>query len=250
VAVHLYGVSTAGAAPPKNVRGRADAELRVVTDDELSVLVSDIDESVPAGRKDLLAHAHVLETWVEQHTVVPMRFGIMLEDDEAIRTRVLRADHTSLLEQVRRFAGLLQLTVQAFHHEEPALREVLRRRPDLLRLREEIARLPQAATQPQQIQLGEGVAQELELVQEEDARYIVNELAQHAVDVVLESARAEHQVLHAAFLVRRDARREFDEAVGALRSQIEHSIRLRYVGPQPPYSFLEPVHEEKATAWA
>ena len=31
------------------------------------------------------------------------------------------------------------------------------------------------------------------------------------------------------------------EAVGLLRSENEDRMRLRYVGPQPPYSFLEPM---------
>jgi hypothetical protein len=239
MAVHLYGVSTAGAVPPDDMRGRADAELRLVADDDLAVLVSDIAADAPAGRKDLLLHAHVLEAWVEQHTVVPMRFGILLEDDDAVRRTLLGTERDSLLSHLRRFEGLVQLSVQAFHHEEPALREVLRRHPELVRLREQIAGLPPEATQAQQIQLGEAVASELQRLQDEDAAFLMDHLAPHAVEVAEEEAHGQHQILHAAFLVRRDLRKEFDEAVGTLRAQVEQSIRLRYVGPQPPYSFLD-----------
>ena len=249
MAVHLYGVSTAGAAPPEDIRGRADAPLRLISDDDLAVLVSDIDADAPAGRKDLLLHAHVLEAWVEKHTVVPMRFGILLEDDDAVRRSLLDNDRESLLSHVQRFEGLVQLSVQAFHHEEPALREVLRRHPELVRLREEIAGRPPEATQAQQIQLGEAVASELQRLHDEDAAYLLDRLVPHAVDVAQEEAHGQHQVLHAAFLVRRDNRKEFDEAVGTLRAQIEQSIRLRYVGPQPPYSFLDAVTTGEQT-WA
>jgi Gas vesicle synthesis protein GvpL/GvpF len=239
VVVHLYGVTTPDASPPKGLRGRQDADLRLVTDDRLAVIVSDVDAEAPAGRKDLLAHAHVLEAYADRANVIPMQFGIALPDDDMVREQVLEQDRESLEGLLTSFDGLLQLTVQAFHHEEAALREVMRRRPDLVAARDQMRTFPETATQGRQVELGQAVAAALEDLEEEDRLVMLDALAPLTVAVAEHDGGGAHEVLHAAFLVERDAQPEFDEAVTRLREDNEERMRIRYVGPQPPYSFLE-----------
>jgi hypothetical protein len=234
----LYGVTTADAPHPP-LKGRQDSEVRFVSDGELAVIVSDVDADAPAGRKDLLAHAHVLEALSEQATVVPMQFGIALPDDDVVRGQMLERDRESMEALLGFFDGLVQVTVQAFHHEEQALREVLRRHPELVEAREQLRAFPEGVSQAQQVELGQAVAGALEELQEEDRLTILDRLAPLARAVAENEPGGAHEVVHAAFLVERDARDAFDEAVGAIREQNEDRMRIRYVGPQPPYSFLE-----------
>ena len=70
---------------------------------------------------------------------------------------------------------------------------------------------------------------------------VLDRLAPLSRAVAENDAAGAHEVLHAAFLVERDAWSQFDDAVGTLRQEQEERMRIRYVGPQPPYSFLEPV---------
>jgi hypothetical protein len=42
----------------------------------------------------------------------------------------------------------------------------------------------------------------------------------------------------------------FSEAVGRLREELGERVRLRYVGPLPPYSFAETDLSAGAAAWA
>ena len=248
MAVHLYGVTASAGPHPSEVKGRADVPVRLVGDDELSVIVSDIDAAAPAGRKDLMAHARVLESYVEQATVVPIQFGIALPDDDTVHEQVLKHDRQSLVELLHFFDGVVQLTVQASHHEQPALREVLRRDPGLLALRDQLQDTADPSNRDRQIELGQGVAEGLQQLQEEDATLILERLAPLAQAVSENDASGLREVLNAAFLVDRDSRPDFDAAVGALRELVEHRVRLRYVGPQPPYSFLEPARSGEL-AW-
>jgi hypothetical protein len=57
--------------------------------------------------------------------------------------------------------------------------------------------------------------------------------------LVEEENVALHQVLNAVFLVRRDSRAAFDAAVTGLAAEQHDRLHLRYVGPQPPYSFVD-----------
>lgn len=238
MALHLYGVTTSDAAAPE-VKGRQDRDVRTVSDERLAVIVSDVDADTPAGRKDLLAHAHVLEWYVERATVVPMRFGMALPDEDAVRQQLLSEERDELESMLGWFEGLVQVTVQAFHHEEPVLREVMRRHPELLRLRDELRSFPEL--QDKQVRLGQAVADALAELEEEDRGMILDRLAPLARAVADNEASSAHEVVHAAFLVERGDRAAFDEAVGALRRDHEATLRIRYVGPQPPYSFLDAV---------
>lgn len=236
--VHVYGVTTADVAHPP-VKGRQDGDVRLVCDDELAVIVSDVDADTPAGRKDLLAHAHVLEWFAGQWSVLPMQFGIALPSDEVVRQELLDQGRESLEGLLATFDGLIQVTVQAFHHEEAALREVLRRHRELVRAREELRSFPELATQARQMELGQAVAAALEDLQEEDRMTVVERLAPLSRAVAENEAAGLHEVAHVAFLLERAGRQSFDEAVGTLGAEMQERIRLRYVGPQPPYSFLD-----------
>ncbi len=68
---------------------------------------------------------------------------------------------------------------------------------------------------------------------------ILDRLAPLSRAVAENEKKGAHEVVHAAFLVERTSAQAFDEAVAALRDETADRIRLRYVGPQPPYSFLE-----------
>ncbi|WP_270886807.1 GvpL/GvpF family gas vesicle protein [Pedococcus sp. 5OH_020] len=237
--VHLYGVVSAQARLPDDLQGRQEAPVRRVSDGERDALISDVDPDRHAGRRDLLAHAHVLERCVEEATVVPFQFGIALEDDDAVRERVLTQQRAQLAHLLRVFQEHVQLTVQALHQEEPALREVLHRWPDLVAERDRLQRVGQAGDLAQ-VQLGQAVAAALEDLTIEDGAMMMERLAPLATAVGQPQALGDTEVLHAAFLVARSRRLDFDHAVGGLRDDYGHRMTIRYIGPQPPYSFVEP----------
>jgi len=236
--IHLYGV-TAPDAPPPEVTGRQEQDVRVVSDGSLGAIVSDVDVGARIRRQDLLAHAHVLEWYAAEHPVVPVQFGVALPDEDAVRRDVLEQQGESLRELLDWFDGLVQVTVSAQHYEEPALVEVMRREPELVRLRDELSSFPDL--QDRQVQLGQAVAGALEELEAEDRAMLLDELAPLARAVAEQETEGAHEVLNAAFLVERGSRGAFDAAVGELRAKHEELMQLRYVGPQPPYSFLEPV---------
>jgi hypothetical protein len=247
MALHVYGVTWRDGPSPEGT-GRQDMPLRRVEDDVLAVVVSDVDENRRAGAADLMAHAGALEKLVAKTTVVPMQFGIMLPDENAVREQVLDADGEWLVQLLNAFDGLVQMSVQIFEEEEPALREVLRRDPDLIALRE-AAQGPEATTQQQRIELGQAVTAGLEQLAAEDAAGVLERITPHAVAVVENEPRAVHEVAHVALLVEREKQSALDAAVGDLRAETQGRLMIRYVGPQPPYSFIEHVASGEI-AWA
>ena len=81
MAVHIYGVVSAATRLPGLLLGRQQAPVRLVVHGDLAAAVSEIDADARLRRDDLLAHARVPESLVEDSTVLPMRFGVIVETD-------------------------------------------------------------------------------------------------------------------------------------------------------------------------
>lgn len=249
MALHVYGVVGAAAAVPEELVGRAGQPVRLVGDDSLRVVVSDVDEDAPVKRDDLLAHAHVLEAFAESTSVAPMQFGVVMPDEETVQRELLAERREELVELLRIFDGLVQLTVTADFAEEEALREVMQRNPELVSLRDVVRRGDAPDKESWELQLGEAVAADLEQLRDSDGAYITDHVASHAEAVAVQDNRGALQVANVALLVRRDARSGLDEAVAVLREELRPRVRLRYVGPQPPYAFIDAVQAGELT-WA
>ncbi|MBW8750151.1 MAG: GvpL/GvpF family gas vesicle protein [Propionibacteriales bacterium] len=237
VLVHVYGAIPASARLPGGLTGRLGRPIRLVGDDRLAVLVSDVDDDSRVRREDLLVHAHLLETVAEETTVIPTRFGVLVPDDDTVRREFLAHQRDHLLALLEAFDGCVQLTVHATYDEEEALREVLRRDPGLAAARESVDLSDTAA----QLRLGEAVSRALTSLRETAADLVVDRLRPHALATSLNEVRGAFDVVSVALLVRRDDRAGLDAVVGDLKRQLSGQISVRYVGPQPPYAFLDHV---------
>lgn len=252
--VQLYGVVRDTGSPLQTLgsTGRGDdrrrgGPLRCVSGTDLCAVVGDTDDAdAPRSRDDLLTYAHVLESLAEETAVIPVQFGTIAPDDDAIRRDVLDQQHDDLVALLDVFADVVQVTVDVRHREDAALREVLLRDPDLVVLRDQV-RTPSAG-QADKVRLGEAVSMALDELRRQDAALVLDRLAPHAHAVAENEPRGVDAVSNVAFLVDRD-HVPMDEAVTRLGEQLGGRAQVRYVGPQPPYSFLEPVVSGEL-AWA
>jgi hypothetical protein len=163
---------------------------------------------------------------------------MVMPDDETVRREVLDtgADRTAAL--LHAFDGLVQLMVGGRYDEEAALREVVRRDPELAAART-------ADDMQSKMQLGEAVAAGLERLRTEDSDLLVDRLAPYARAVAFTETRDAYSLTGVALLVERDRRADLDRAVSELSGEVAERLQLRYVGPQPPYAFLDSVETEE-----
>ena len=240
MALHVYGVVSAAAPLPGVLRGRREAPVRLVVHNDLAAVVSAVDADARIRRDDLLAHARVLESLIEGETVLPMRFGMIVESDEEVACNILEPGESGLTDLLHSFDGFVQLTVKAQHDQDQALRGLLRERPDLRVLRDQTGKGPGSFSG--QFRLGEAIAAGLETLASSDAAMLHDQLIGIADRIELADVTGQNQVLNAALLVRRSARTRTDEAIARLSRTLPDRLRLRYIGPQPPYSFVDGEH--------
>jgi gas vesicle protein GvpL/GvpF len=246
-AVYVYGI--ARAEEPTDIEapgvGSAQAGVRRIVHRELAALVSDVERGPLTAARELRAHWRVLEEAVTRATVLPVRFGTVMEGDEAVVHEFLAPRHDHLVTQLAELSGKVQLTVKGFYDEERLLREMVDRSPAIAGLRGRVRGRPAAATYYDRIRLGELVAAEVEQARERDSAMVLARLEPLAVAARSEAPATQDAAVNAAFLVERGRVDEFSRAVAKLADEVEGRMRLRYIGPLPPYSFAD----EETAAW-
>jgi predicted nucleic acid-binding protein len=238
---YVYGVRRANDKRLGSTIGIGGAALHEVTHDGLAALVSDLpdDGELQFGREELGAHARVLEQALETGTVLPMRFGVVMENEDDVRSRVLRAHHDELTQQLEEFDGKVELRVRAIYDEAQLMREIVRADETIQRLRERIRNLPDDATYFDRIQLGELIVAAIDRKRSSDAEDILQPLEALAHEVRVGDPTHERMVVNASFLVDRNRIGAFDQAVDEVGRAQADRMRLKYTGPLPPHSFAE-----------
>jgi hypothetical protein len=236
---YVYGVVRGDGTAPA-VEGIAGAPLELVGAGEVAALTSVAPgEYLEAGREDLLAHSRVLEATLEHGTVLPMRFGVVVPDDQTLRDRLLEGHREELLAQLAEMEGKVEFALKGLYEEEAILRELVTQDREIGYLRNEIAGKSEAATYYERIRLGELIAAAFAARQEEDSAKFAEELRPHAVAVRVGEPVHERMAVNASFLVERKGLAKFDRAVDAIGKREAGLIRFRVTGPLPPHSFVE-----------
>jgi hypothetical protein len=200
--------------------------------------------------REVRAHWRVVEAASKAATVIPVRFGTVMADDRAVADELLAPQAERLTALLRALAGQVQLGVKGEYEEDALLREVVREAPAVKALRERVRNLPEAAGYYDRIRLGELVAAEVERRRGQDAGLALERLAPHARATKTNEPRTASGAFDLAFLVERDGVDPFSAAVGELAEALGERVGIRYVGPLPPYSFVEEEISAGGASWA
>jgi hypothetical protein len=243
-ALYCYGVTSAATAKPQRDSGLGGKPVEPVCFGELAALTS----RAPAGkakakRADLLRHFDVLGSAFEQGTVLPMRFGIVFDDEESLVKDFLEPRHDELAGLLRDLRDRVELRVTGLYREDAILAEIVRQNRRVARLREATQN---GGSRGPLLELGELVSAELQARTARDARAMVEQLRKLSLDCELDEEPIENQVLRASFLVERKRLEAFDAAMEDIASTQAGRIDFKYVGPLPPHSFVGLTHEGRS----
>ncbi|HYZ30454.1 MAG TPA: GvpL/GvpF family gas vesicle protein [Thermoleophilaceae bacterium] len=229
----------------------ASSPARTIVEGELAAVVSDISPDRTPGRPaEVETHRRILAQAIERTTTIPMRFGIVMPDDDTVRERLLSRHADELAELVDALDGRIQMTVKAFYADDALLRDVMAANPELAQESAALAQDGDAAAEVARVRIGELVAAAVDARRAEVEAALVEELSPLADDVQVEPPSSERSALNAQLLIRRERRPELDEKVKQLGDALTGLLGFRYIGPLPPYSFANVSLEESEEAWA
>jgi hypothetical protein len=245
---YVYGITRRGVATPLPA-GIDGQDVGRVEHGQLTALVSEApDGPVKASRRNLLAHTEVLQQAVAEQCVLPMRFGVVMPSEAAVADHLLAAHEDSLGEQLGVFDDLVELDLKVVCPEDVLLRTIVSERPDLVKLRESIRGRPDDATYFDRLRLGELISEAVEQKRAALVRHVVGRLEPDALSTEVGEPAHEHMLVNVAFLVERGGLENFDREVAALDRELGDDLRFKYVGPLPPFHFVETAAGSEA--WA
>jgi Gas vesicle synthesis protein GvpL/GvpF len=223
--LYLYGITR-----PREVPQRlADQGISLVAAEGRAAVVSELEDGpVEATRRNLLAHADVVEQLHEDTVVLPARFGYILESREEALELLGLPEIESLLERHKRTC---ELTLKGTY-EESVLAEV---GAELQRLRDAYRAAPSVDAG---IALGEAVGEGLAERRARDESIVLDALSGHVVDVVVAAPAGELAAFDLALLVEREGVGAVEARIEELASRLSPPLRFKLVGPLPPYSFV------------
>lgn len=239
MSTYVYGiVRNPSASDPTALTGVGDppSEVRLVRSGDLAAAVSTAPEGLLPKRRDLGAHQDVLVSLGEQGSVLPMRFGAVAPDDQAVAGELDlgRRHYEDLLD---RLEGRVEFNVKVSHIEEAALRVVLTEDTELHRANERL-RATEGGSPAERIAFGEQVAHALEELERDHADAVTRPLAALAERVAV-GPPVNTCLANVSLLVPRERMDDVSREVDELRRTLGHLMEFRLNGPLPPYSFVD-----------
>jgi len=235
-ALYVYGVLPAADRDSVSVAGVEGSEVGTVQYDGLAALTSPVRRSALSAAREIRAHWRVLQEASEQATVLPVRFGTVLESEDAVRERLLEPNVERLGRLLKQMSGCVQLTVKGEYREPEVIQHIVDSSPAIAALAAHVRSRSPEAGYYDRIRLGERIAGEIARLRDADTAHAMDLLEPAAVAARAEDAGA-NSAFNLAFLVRREGQDEFTKRVGTLLEEARDRIDIRYVGPLPPYSF-------------
>ena len=229
-----------GREVPSTTEDDGPPSFDTVVDGPLVGLVSETpDEEVMPTRANLLHHTQVLERASDHTTVLPMRFGVGVRDDDTLVRDFLTPQREQLLEDLDRLEGHVEMRLRGAYEEAAVIREILDEDPRAARLR------GQRGTDAK-MELGERSVAGIERRRTRDAARVQATLRPHVAAATEAAVAQPLDAFSTSCLVAERDRDAFERAVDELGAELAPVVRLELVGPVPPFSFAE----GSADAWA
>jgi len=188
-------------------------------------------------RENALAHEHVIETVMKNHTIIPMSFGTVFRTDDDIR-EVLRSIYPSVKDVLKQMAGKVEFGLKVTWDRDRIIDELQREHEEIHRFHQEITRKHLQSTYFARMQLGRMVDKAME---ERSAAY-VREIYEMLREICVASRDnkpiGDKMIMNAAFLLEREREAEFDAAVNRVARKFGERLNFKYTGPWPPYNFV------------
>ncbi len=219
--------------------GLQEAHVYAVVEGAVAAVVSDIpDQSIRPRRRHLAAHQTVLKHLMEQETPLPMAFGTIADDREAVR-RILRDNQAAFIEQLRRFQGAIEMGLRVRWDVPNIFEYFLNTHPSLATLRDQLFRPDREPSQPEKIELGRAFERALNEDRQAHTAAVTEVLQPLCSELQINTPRDEQEVMYLACLVPRSGQQAFENGVFEAAARFDNNYTFDYNGPWPPYNFVD-----------
>ncbi|MGW4160917.1 GvpL/GvpF family gas vesicle protein [Streptomyces sp. NPDC004788] len=213
--------------------GGEGTTVRTVCQGDLCAVVSETPEEISANRPDVEAHYDVQTRLWSDGVTLPLGFGFVAEDDDAVRA-VLDEGAERFTQRLEELTDRVEFNVKGVEEEEAAIRRIAEESQRVRELND--ATRDGGGTYEERLELGKLLSDEMLARQGTLAESVLEALRPLATAERL-SEPSQQYFLSASFLVDRERAEEFTKASEEVLEGLPEGVEIRIRGPLPPYSF-------------
>ncbi len=243
---YIYGIVEEPQIRRFSFPGVGESDVYTINHQRIAAIVSDTEfPEIDPTRKNVHAHTVVQDELLKEYTLLPMGFGMITTSEDEVRG-LLENNYQALISELNRLAGRIEIELKVFWEQEAIIKELQSENQELSRLKAQL----DAASSPIEVHNLLAMAGKLveNIVRDWKTRYaemVYTTLKGLSYDAKVNNPVGIKNLLNASFLIEKSRESEFKEQVYKLDSKFQGKVNFKYVGPMPPYNFvdlrLEPV---------
>jgi hypothetical protein len=252
----LYALCASDDSKPRyEMRGLESAPVYAIDQNGLRAIVSDtLSTRLRPDRRNISAHQAVLHSLTEDHTVLPMRFGVIARNAEAIQG-LLAVNEKTIREHFERLNGRVEMGLRVSWDVANIYEYYVASHPVLRDARDEIweRNSNNGDHRDEKIRLGNLYQSLRDADRVEFTEKVKEVLFNYCEDIVETPVKREKDVMNLACLVERQRLDEFATGVFQASKLFDNIYLFDYTGPWAPHNFItldlhEPTIKKKALA--
>jgi len=250
--IYLYCLTRRHEAPlhlsVKGIGDRGDEVYSIPFDDLAMTVSNSPQDDYETTRANTMQHQLVCEEVLKQgFTVLPVRFGTVCRPtpskssaEEKIK-RLLRRRYGEFHSLLGEMENKVELGLKVFWEKEGLFQAIVAEKKNIREMRDRIAANGSEGLPGHygRLQLGTMVHNEIENRRDIEARRLARALSPLAERYETNKVLTDMMILNAAFLVHQSRAEEFDVRVNELDGRYNERMTFKYVGPVPPFNFVE-----------
>ena len=214
------------------IGGRGDIVSSIGYNDISAVISNTPMTKYVISRENLTCHEKVVEEIMKEYTLLPVRFCTIATCAEELRT-MLRRRYSELKGLLRDMDNKVEMGLKIMWKDMDKIFEEITNENNYIKKLKK-----QENNRNNKIELGKAVEEALKNKKADEAFPIINKLRQISVNVKENDPIGDNMFINSAFLIDRTHEKEFDYRVEELSDKYKDRVKFKYVGPAPPYNFV------------
>ncbi len=223
---------------PIGIGERGDIVSTIGYNDISAVISSSPMTKYVINRENMMAHEKVIEQIMKDYTVLPVRFCTIAASAEEVRT-LLRRRYAEFKGLLRDMDNKVEVGLKGIWKDMNRIfGEIAEDNQEVKQLKKKGEGKSNKSGSASKVSLGKAVKKALDEKKDDETRKILNTFKRSAIDVRTNDLFGDSMFLNAAFLIDRTREKEFDYLVEDLVKKYEQQAKFKYVGPVPPFNFV------------
>ncbi|GHO49118.1 GvpL/GvpF family gas vesicle protein [Ktedonospora formicarum] len=202
-------------------------------------------DTIQQGAAELLqAHEHVIDTLMQNTTVIPLKFGTILKDEKAA-SQMLQDQKEHFQNLLAKFTGKVEWGVKVYANKQALMKHLMQNDPKFIGLQEQRAKLSRGAAylfdKKMEAEVKNAIATQFAHITESIFHAFESDAFEAKLNNILPqkmTGKTQEMILNAAYLIERGRETSFRQQGKQFVDEYNFiELDLEFSGPWPPYNF-------------